>query len=72
MGLLAGPGNPLVRDSFLISLAYWAYPSGSGGAFLDGSLKLRYCTFPFARKKPTLEASRGWTCSRGHCEFRGF
>ena len=34
-------------------LGLLGYPSGSGGALLDGSLKLRYNTFPFARKKPT-------------------
>ena len=34
-------------------LGLLGYPSGSGAALLDGSLKLRYDTFPFARKKPT-------------------
>ena len=34
-------------------LGLLGYPSGSGGALLDGSLKLRYNTVPFARKKPT-------------------
>ena len=35
------------------------YPSGSGAALLDGSLKLRYNTFPFARKKPTWRLPAG-------------
>ena len=41
-------------EGFLSDLIrLWGYPSGSGTALLDGSLKLRYNTFPFARKKPT-------------------
>ena len=34
-------------------LGLLVYPSSSGAALLDGSLKLRYNTFPFARRKPT-------------------
>ena len=34
-------------------LGLLGYPSGSGAALLDGSLKLRFNTFPFARRKPT-------------------
>ena len=40
-------------------LGLLGYPSGSGGALLDGSLKLRYNTFPFARKKPTWRLPAG-------------
>ena len=40
-------------------LSLLGYPSGSGGALLDGSLKLRYNTFPFARKKPTWRLPMG-------------
>ena len=40
-------------------LGLLGYPSGSGAALLDGSLKLRYNTFPFARKKPTLRLPAG-------------
>ena len=29
------------------------YPNGSGIALLDGTLKLRYYTFPFAGRRPT-------------------
>ena len=40
-------------------LGLLGYPSGSGAALLDGSLKLRYNTFPFARKKPTWRLPAG-------------
>ena len=40
-------------------LSLLGYPSGSGAALLDGSLKLRYNTFPFARKKPTWRLPAG-------------
>ena len=34
-------------------LSLLGYPRGSGSALLDGTLKLRYHTVPFARRKPT-------------------
>ena len=40
-------------------LSLLGYPSGSGNALLDGSLKLRYNTFSFARKKPTWRLPAG-------------
>ena len=40
-------------------LGLLGYPTGSGGALLDGSLKLRYNTFPFARRKPTWRLPTG-------------
>ena len=40
-------------------LGLLGYPSGSGAALLDGSLKLRYNSFPFARKKPTWRLPTG-------------
>ena len=40
-------------------LSLLGYPSGSGAALLDGSLELRYNTFPFARKKPTWRLPAG-------------
>ena len=35
------------------------YPACCGGALLDGSLKLRYHNFPFARKTPTWRLPKG-------------
>ena len=47
-------------ECFLSDLLYLlGYPAGSGGALLDGSLKLRYHNFPFARKKPTWRLPDG-------------
>ena len=41
-------------EGFLCDLlSLLGYPSGSGSALLDGTLKLRYHTFPCARRKPT-------------------
>ena len=40
-------------------LSLLGYSSGSGCALLDGSLKLRYNTFPFARKKPSWRLPDG-------------
>ena len=34
-------------------LSLMGYPNGSGIALLDGTLKLRYYTFPFAGRRPT-------------------
>ena len=34
-------------------LSLLVYPAGSGAALLEETLKLKYHTFPFARKKPT-------------------
>ena len=71
MGSLVGPGNSLVKDSFLICLACWAILLVSGAALLDGSLKLRYNTIPFARKKPTWRLPSAGTSSWDHCGFWG-
>ena len=39
------------NEGFLSDLlGLLGYPAGSGGSLLDGSLQLRYNTFPFARK----------------------
>ena len=40
-------------------LGLLGYPAGSGRALLGGSLKLRYNTFPFARRKPTWRLPLG-------------
>ena len=41
-------------------LSILGYPAGSGAALLEGTLKLKYHTFPFAPKKPNLESSCLW------------
>ena len=35
------------------SLSLFGYPSGSGQFLVDGSLRMRYCSVNFSRKKPT-------------------
>ena len=55
-GLTCRPsGEGFLSD--LLSLL--GYPARSGSALLDGSLKLRYNSFPFARKKPTWQLPAG-------------
>ena len=34
-------------------LSLFGYPSGSGQSLVDGSLRMRYCSTSFSRKKPT-------------------
>ena len=34
-------------------LSLFGYPSGSGQSLVDGSLRMRYCSANFSRKKPT-------------------
>ena len=38
-------------------LSLLGYPAGSGAALLEGTLTLKYHTFPFARRKPTWKVS---------------
>ena len=45
---LEASGEEVLSD--LLSLL--GYPGGSGAALLSGSLRLKYQTLPFARKKP--------------------
>ena len=43
----------LLGEGFLSDLVISpGYPNGSGAALLEGTLKLKYHTFPFARRKP--------------------
>ena len=45
-------------DCFLSDLlSLLGYPAGSGAALLEGTLELKYRTFPFARRKPTWKVS---------------
>ena len=59
MGLTCRPRE--TSDEGLLSdlLGLLGYPAGSGGALLGGTLKLRYNTFPFARRKPTWRLPLG-------------
>ena len=34
-------------------LSLFGYPSGCGQSLVDGSLRMRYCSANFSRKKPT-------------------
>ena len=58
-GLTCRPSESSGEGFLSDLLGLLGYPSGSGGSLLDGSLKLRYNTFPFARKKPTWRLPEG-------------
>ena len=52
-GLTCGPLESSGEGFLSDFLGLLGYPSGSGQALLDGTLHLRYHSFPFARRKPT-------------------
>ena len=52
-GLTCRPRESSGEGFFSDLLGLLGYPCGSGAALLDGTLKLRYHTMAFARRKPT-------------------
>ena len=52
-GSLVGLGSASGEGFLCDLLGLLGYPSGSGVALLDGTLKLRYHTIACARRKPT-------------------
>ena len=59
MGLLVGPGNHLVRDFSLISLAYWVILLVLVMPYWMVPLSFAIILSPFARKKPTWRLPAG-------------